>query len=251
MAIEVFNRYEHKYMLDRKNFEKAMKILDEHMDMDSHNKDHIPYTIINIYFDTPDDYLIRTSLAKPVYKEKLRLRSYGVPDEESEVFLEIKKKFRGIVNKRRTKLKLSEAYRFVETKKAPEQKEYMNMQVIRELEYFMKTYDVSAKVVLAYDRIAYFEKNNKDLRISFDMNIRSRRYDLALEKGDHGDLLFSDDVYVMEIKTSLAKPLWLTHMLTDLGLKRNSFSKYGTEYKKMISNPTEVDEIKYKYEEVI
>ena len=213
MAIEVFNRYEHKYMLDRKTFEKVIKIMDEHMIMDSHNEGHKPYTIANIYFDTPDDYLIRTSLSKPEYKEKLRLRAYGVPDRESKVFLEIKKKFHGIVNKRRTKLKLAEAYSFVASGIAPNPQEYMNAQVLHELEYFLKIYDLSPKLYLAYDRIAYFEKDNRDLRISFDMNIRSIRYDLALEKGDYGELLLPEGIYLMEIKTSLAKPLWLTHML--------------------------------------
>ena len=250
MAIEVFNRYEHKYMLNREQFEKVIKILDEHMVMDSHNENHTPYTIANIYFDTPDDYLIRTSLSKPEYKEKLRLRAYGLPDSDSKVFLEIKKKFNGIVNKRRTKLKLAEAYSFVVTGKAPEPKDYMNTQVLHELEYFLKIYDLSPKLYLAYDRIAYFEKDNKDLRISFDMNIRSRRYDLALEKGDYGEKLLPDGVYLMEIKTSLAKPLWLTHMLADLDIRRTRFSKYGTEFKNMI-NHTEPEEIEYRYKEVV
>ncbi|MBR2404386.1 MAG: polyphosphate polymerase domain-containing protein [Clostridia bacterium] len=245
MAIEVFNRYEHKYMLDRETFEKVIKILDEHMDMDSHNKDHTPYTISNIYFDTPDDYLIRTSLSKPDYKEKLRLRAYGIPDEDSKVYLEIKKKFKGIVNKRRTTLRLSEAYDFVTTGKAPEPKEYMNTQVLHEIEYFLKVYDLYPKLYLAYDRIAYFERDNKDLRISFDMNIRSRRYDLRLENGDFGERLLDGELYMMEIKTSLAKPLWLAHMLDEFNIKRRSFSKYGIEYKNMIKR-TEHHEIQYK-----
>ena len=235
MAIEVFNRYEHKYMLDYQTFEKVLKVMDEHMVMDRHNEDHTPYTIANIYFDTPDDYLIRTSLSKPDYKEKLRIRAYGVPESDAKVFLEIKKKFRGIVNKRRTKLRLNEAYKFTETGIPPEPKEYMNSQVLREIEYFLKIYDLSPKLYLAYDRIAYFEKDNKDLRISFDMNIRSRRYDLALESGDHGERLLPEDVVLMEIKTSLAKPLWLTQMLSEFDIKRNRFSKYGTEFKKMIN----------------
>ena len=234
MAIEVFNRYEHKYLLDRETFDKVIKIMDENMVMDSHNEGHTPYTISNIYFDTPDDYLIRTSLSKPEYKEKLRLRSYGLPDRDSIVFLEIKKKVNGIVNKRRTKLKLFEAYNFIASGKAPEPKEYMNSQVLRELEYFLGIYDLSPKLYLAYDRIAYFEKDNKDLRISFDMNIRSRRYALALEDGDYGDRLLPENVYLMEIKTSLAKPLWLTGLLAELEIKRNSFSKYGTEFKKYL-----------------
>lgn len=250
MAIEVFNRFEHKYMLDRKTFEKVIKIMDEHMVMDSHNEGHTPYTIANIYFDTPDDYLIRTSLSKPEYKEKLRLRAYGVPNIDSKVFLEIKKKFKGVVNKRRTKLKLAEAYSFVTSGKAPTPQEYMNTQVLHELEYFMKIYDLSPKLYLAYDRIAYFEKDNKDLRISFDMNIRSRRYDLRLENGDYGEKLLPDDVYLMEIKTSLAKPLWLTHMLAELDIKRTRFSKYGTEFRNMINHP-EYEKTEYRYKEVV
>jgi len=236
MSIEVFNRYEHKYLLDREKFEKVVKILDNHMVMDLHNEGHTPYTIANIYFDTPDDYLIRNSLSSPEYKEKLRLRAYGVPDENTKVFLEIKKKFNGIVNKRRTKLKLNEAYRFIESGKAPEPKNYMNSQVLHELEYFLRIYNLSPKLYLAYDRIAYFEKDNMDLRISFDMNIRSRRYDLALEKGDYGERILPDNIYLMEIKTSLTKPLWLTHMLAEFDIKRTKFSKYGTEFKTMINH---------------
>lgn len=245
MAIEVFNRYEHKYMLDRETFLKVLRVMDEHMVIDSYNIGHRPYTIANIYFDTPDDYLIRTSLSKPKYKEKLRLRAYGVPDLNQKVYLEIKKKFNGIVNKRRTKLTLEEAYKFVVSGKAPEPKEYMNAQVLREIEYFLKIYNLSPKLYLAYDRIAYFEKENRDLRISFDMNIRSRRYDLGLETGDYGEKLLTGDVYIMEIKTSLAKPLWLADMLSELRIKRRSFSKYGTEFKKMIN------QTKKEYKEVV
>lgn len=232
MAIEVFNRYEHKYMLDKNTFEKVLKIMDKHMELDAYNIDHKPYTISNIYFDTNDDYLIRNSLQKPEYKEKLRLRAYGVPSDTDKVYLEIKKKFKGLVNKRRTTLKLSEAYDFIETKKVPRLKKYMNAQVLSELEYFLKIYDLSPKLYLAYDRIAYFEKENRDLRISFDMNIRCRRHDLRLEAGDFGSRLLPRESYLMEIKTSYAKPLWLSDMLSELNIMRRNFSKYGTEYRK-------------------
>lgn len=236
MAIEVFNRFEHKYMLDKETFLKVLKVMDEYMEIDTYNIGHKPYSIANIYFDTPDDYLIRTSLSKPKYKEKLRLRAYGVPSLDSKVYLEIKKKFKGIVNKRRTTLRLDEAYSFVASGMAPLPKEYMNVQVLHEIEYFLKIYNLSPKIYLAYDRIAYFEKDNRDLRISFDMNIRSRRYDVALEAGDYGEKILPDDVFLMEIKTSLAKPLWLTQLLSELDINRKSFSKYGTEFKKMINS---------------
>lgn len=236
MPIEVFNRYEHKYLIDRATYEKVLEIMDRHMTLDKHNQDHKPYTIANVYYDTPDDYLIRKSLSKPVYKEKLRLRSYGVPNSDTKVFLEIKKKYNGLVNKRRSVLKLSEAHNLLETGKIPEIKDYMNGQVLNEIAYFLSHYDLMPKVYLAYDRVAYFEQGNQDLRISFDMNIRSRRYNVALEKGDYGEMLLDGDTYLMEIKTSRAKPLWLTNMLTELNIKRQSFSKYGTEYKNTTSS---------------
>lgn len=236
MAIEVFNRYEHKYLLDKDTYNRVIEIMDKHMVLDKYNKNHEPYTIANIYYDTQDDYLIRKSLSKPVYKEKLRLRAYGVPDLSSKVFLEIKKKYNGIVNKRRTTIRLGEAYSFISLGEKPQPKEYMNTQVLNELEYFLHMYDLQPKLYLAYDRIAYFEKGNPDLRISFDMNIRSRRYDVRLDYGDYGDSLFDEEIYLMEVKTALAKPLWLTDMLTSLGIKRKSFSKYGTEFKHTVSS---------------
>ncbi len=234
MAIEVFNRHEQKYFLDAETFEKVLAVMDKHMQLDKYNKCHKPYTIANIYFDTDDNYLIRTSLSKPKYKEKLRLRSYGVPSDDSKVFLEIKKKFNGIVNKRRTVLKLSEAYEFIKSGIPPAEAEYMNGQVMREIEYFLKIYSLKPKVYLAYDRIAYFEKGNKDLRISFDQNIRTRRYDVKLEAGDYGEQLLPEGIYLMEIKTSKAMPLWLTEMLAEYDIKRRSFSKYGTEFNRYL-----------------
>lgn len=240
MAIEVFNRYEHKYKLSEETFFKVSNAIDKHMTLDKYNTNRKPYTISNIYFDTADDYLIRTSLAKPDYKEKLRLRAYGVPELDTKVYLEIKKKFKGITNKRRTTLKLNEAYNFINCGTLSETKDYMNIQVLREIEYFLKIYNLSPKLYLAYDRIAYFEKDNSDLRISFDTNIRSRRYDLALELGDYGENLFRNNIYLMEIKTSLAKPLWLTNILSAFNIKRTSFSKYGTEFKKTINQYKEV-----------
>lgn len=235
MAIEIFNRYEHKYKMDTETFHKVLEVMDKHMELDKHCQNHSFYTIANIYYDTPDNELIRRSLSKPVYKEKMRLRAYGVPDMDTKVFLEIKKKFNGLVNKRRTTLELNEAYDFIQSGKAPEIKEYMNGQVVRELDYFLHNYNLKPAVYIAYDRLAYFEKGNDDLRISFDTNIRTRRYDVALEKGDYGEKLLDSDVWLMEIKTSMAKPLWLCKMMSDLGLKKTSFSKYGTEYKNMLS----------------
>ena len=239
MAIEVFNRFEHKFLFPKETYLNVLEVMDKYMVLDPHNPNYEPYTIANIYYDTPDDYLIRHSLEKPPYKEKLRLRAYGVPDMDTKVFLEIKKKFNGLVNKRRTTLKLFEAYDFVSTGIPPAPKEYMNLQVLREIEYFLKRYGLYPKLYLAYDRVAYFEKDNPDLRISFDINIRSRRQNVRLEYGDDGEQLLPPDIYLMEIKTSRAMPLWLADMVNEMGIKRKSFSKYGTEFKRYSLSLTE------------
>lgn len=231
MAIEVFNRFEHKYLMGRTEYEKILPVIEQHMVLDPYNPNHTPYTIANIYYDTLDDYLIRKSLSKPIYKEKLRLRSYGVPTLDTNVFLEIKKKCNGIVNKRRTILTLAAAYDFLRTGVPPAAKVCTNKQVAKEIAYFLSFYSLLPKVYLAYDRVAYFEEGNPDLRISFDFNIRSRRHHLALEKGDYGTPLLSDGMCLMEIKTALAKPIWLSDLLTAFHLNRSSFSKYGTEFK--------------------
>lgn len=236
MAIEVFNRFEHKYLITQNQLDKLLPIIDRHMAMDKYCLNHSTYTIANLYYDTADNMLIRNSLEKPFYKEKLRLRAYGIPKTDSFVFLEIKKKYNKCVNKRRTTLRLNEAYSFCESGEQPEHQDYMNAQVCNEIEYFIRHYDVTPKVYIAYDRLAYFEEGNPDLRISFDTNIRTRRTDLSLEAGDHGDKLLSDGVWLMEIKTSRAKPLWLCEALTETGIKRISFSKYGTEYTHMLKD---------------
>ena len=231
MAIETFNRFEHKYLVPDDVMEKMLAVMDEHMVMDKYCVNHSTYTIANLYYDTEDDILIRRSLEKPVYKEKLRMRAYGVPKKSDIVFLEIKKKFAHSVNKRRTKIGLEEAYRFCESGEQPPPHDYMNHQVCNELEYFINRYGVKPKVYIAYDRLAYFEENNHDLRISFDKNIRTRRTDLRLELGDYGTNILPDGVWLMEIKTTQAKPLWLCRIISSLSLKRISFSKYGTEFK--------------------
>ncbi|KWX69423.1 molecular chaperone [Paenibacillus riograndensis] len=234
MAIEVFNRYENKYLLDHAAYRKLYNDLLEYMEPDDYNKQHEFYSITNLYYDTAHDSLIRSSLAKPKYKEKLRLRAYGVPDQDTKVYLEIKKKVFGLVNKRRTSLKLQEAYDFVATGVEPEYREYMNKQVIEEIKYFLSRYDLMPKVYLSYERKALFCKNNRDLRITFDTNIRSRRYDLKLEHGTHGEYLMSQGQWLMEVKAEKTIPVWLAKMLSEHRMYRTSFSKYGNEYKKML-----------------
>jgi SPX domain protein involved in polyphosphate accumulation len=236
MGIEVFNRYENKYLMDTKAFYSIYNRLMAYMEPDAHNKDDKFYSISNLYYDTEQHSLVRTSLSKPKYREKLRIRAYGVPVADAKVYLELKKKVFGLVNKRRTAMRLYEAYEFVRTGQPPEYRPGMNRQVIREIEYFLSRYELRPMVYLAYDRIAMFCKGNRDLRITFDTNIRSRRYDLKLEHGDYGEPLMERGQWLMEVKAEKTIPVWLAKMLSEHRMYPTRFSKYGNEYKKSIRN---------------
>jgi len=236
MAIEVFNRYENKYLLTDAAYRMLNRQLLEYMEPDDYNKQHEYYSITNLYYDTPSNTLIRHSLSKPKYKEKLRLRAYGTPTEGSQVYLEIKKKVFGLVNKRRTALKLHEAYDFVQSGVQPDLQSYMNKQVLHEISYLMSQYELQPAVYLSYDRNrkAMFSKENQDLRITFDTNIRCRRHDLRLESGSYGEELLESGQWLMEVKAENTIPLWLSRLLSENRMYRTGFSKYGNEYKKMI-----------------
>lgn len=236
MAIEVFNRHESKFLIDKNIYEDIQKELLKYMELDEYNRSHEFYTISNIYYDTKDNHLIRTSLSRPQYKEKLRIRAYGVPESNEKVYLEIKKKVCGVVNKRRTTLKLQEAYDFVNTGKKPELMGYMNGQVINEIEYLLKAYNLEPKLYLAYDRLAMFGRENRNLRITFDTNIRTRRYDLGLEMGDYGEKLMGNNQWLMELKSEKNIPLWLSSLFSEYKVYNTSFSKYGREYEEMLQN---------------
>ena len=231
MAIEVFNRREVKYMLSDSDKEALFSIIGQHMDCDPFNKGGSTYSISNLYLDTPSDELIRKSLEKPVFKEKIRLRSYGQVALTDKVFLESKKKFNGVVNKRRTNFILQDAYRYFEDFTIPDYPK-LNRQVMKEIDYIMHFYPLKPKVFLSYDRYAFFEKDNSDFRLTVDTNIQTRRTDLRLDSPAYGEQLLEKGQWLMEAKAFKAFPLWFVHFLSERQIRKISFSKYGTEYKR-------------------
>jgi hypothetical protein len=230
MAIETFNRYEKKYRVGEGMLRRLQRGISDHMQPDQYNRGHDTYPITNLYFDTDDNAMIRTSLAKPAYKEKLRLRAYGTPRPDSAVYVEIKKKVGGMVNKRRSAMKLPEAYAFLERGVMPEANPRLNMQVLNEIACLLERQDLKPALYLAYERKAYFGAGHNDLRVSFDTNIRVRRFDLRLESGVYGELLLREGEWLMEIKTARCIPLWLCKLLSENNVYPSGFSKYGFEY---------------------
>lgn len=234
---QIFKRYEVKYLLDKEQYEQLRRRIEPYMMEDQYGETDI----CNCYYDTPDYRVIRTSMEKPVYKEKLRLRSYGVPaHENSKVYLELKKKFQGVVYKRREVMTLENAVDFLEGQEQPMEKS----QILQEIDWFLKYYQgLKPAMFLSYRRIAMFEKTdedcaenqkthtgNLDMRVTFDWDICWRTEDIALEKGIYGNDLLEPGQRIMEVKTPGAMPRWFAEILDEMHIYPCSFSKYGRAY---------------------
>ena len=223
-----FNRLEKKFILTEEQYLLIKKEIDKRFDPDEYGETKI----CNLYYDTPDYILITRSIEKPVYKEKLRLRTYGVPTDSSLGFAEVKKKFNGVVFKRRIVMPLPDALDFLSDKSDIENP----TQISKEIKYFLNFYkNLEPRIYISYDRSAFFCKENKDFRITFDKNLTWRNYDLDLTKGSYGDSLLKDGEVLMEVKVPSAIPLWLVEILSNLKVYTRSFSKVGTAFTKMIT----------------
>ena len=220
-----FKRYEKKYLLTPGQYRAVRFGMAAYMQPDAHPS----YSISNIYYDTENYALIRASLEKPVYKEKLRLRSYGVPSSRDKVFVEIKKKYDDVVYKRRVTMELRSAEHYLRGAQSGD-----GSQISREIDWFLHLYRPEPKVFIAYDREAYAAADGGELRITFDTALRARSNDLDLRLGDHGVPLLEDGRILMEIKIPGTAPLWLARLLSENRIFPASFSKYGAYYKRFV-----------------
>lgn len=217
-----FERYEKKYFLTPMQQQYLMHQIRSRVRPDDYGR----YTICNIYYDTDDWRLVRASIEKPAYKEKLRVRSYGVPTPNAPVFVELKKKCGGIVYKRRITAEIGCVEPFLQG--AVPKGRYG--QIGEEILWFQNFYHVSPKVFIAYDRTAFAGLEDPDLRITFDTGLRWRRDALDLRLGDGGRPLLPGSDILMELKLPGACPLWLSRLLSEARIFPTSFSKYGTCY---------------------
>ena len=223
----VFKRYELKYMLTPIQKEIILEAMLPYMALDRYGRT----TIRNVYFDTDNYRLIRRSIEKPAYKEKLRIRSYSQATSDSTVFVELKKKYEKVVYKRRVPMSERDAMEWV----CREGASPMNTQITREIDYFIDFYSgLNPKVFLSYDREAYYDKCGSDFRVTFDESILCRQSDVSLCAGIYGIPILPESSTLMELKCSGGIPLWMTRVLSQEGIYKTSFSKYGTAYRALI-----------------
>ncbi len=229
----VFRRKEIKYILSREQQANMREAICAHMRPDEHGQS----IICNVYFDTPSFMLIRRSLEHPLYKEKLRIRTYGVATPTSPTFIEIKKKYQGIVYKRRVCVSEQQAMAYLCDGVPPE-----DNQITREIDYFIHRYrGLAPAMFIAYEREAFFGQEDRDFRITFDDDITWRTNDLSLCAGLGGTALLPKDRVLMEIKAGGAFPLWVAEALSAYDIFPHTFTKYGFSYLQMMEQEVEQD----------
>jgi len=217
----IFKRYEKKYLVTSKQASNIITALNDRMIPDEYGT----YWVQNIYYDTDNWDVIRRSLEKPRYKEKLRLRCYGIPGESDNFFVELKKKYMGVVYKRRIALPTPALCELL-----PQIQAKNDQQIARELFFYLKSNPVKPKMHVAFQRSAFTSTEEEWLRVTFDTNIAYRQYDLDFTSPDAGQSVLSDEYQLMEIKTHTSIPLWLSRILSENAVYRTSYSKYGTCY---------------------
>ena len=225
---DVFERIETKFLLDDMQYTELMKRLENMAAIDSYGKT----SILNIYFDTPDYKIIERSLEKPVYKEKLRLRTYGIANDETNAFIEIKKKYKGVVYKRRISMPYAKAVDYLVNGKEIEKRS----QISDEIDYFLQFYKgIRPAMAISYDRIAMVGIHDPELRITFDTNIRWRTDKLSLTEGNVGKDILLPGQHLMELKIAGAMSVEMARILDELNIRQTSFSKYGRGYQDLMS----------------
>lgn len=222
----VFQRKETKYLIPTTQFHSFLKDLKKQMQIDEYGL----HTILSLYFDTPDDRFITNSMTKPKYKEKFRVRSYGIPKETSMVFLEIKKKVNGIVYKRRMPLTYAEYLQWLDQKHFLKNEDEQIPQEVNWL--FKRNPDLSPKTMIMYERMSLFGTSDPDFRVTFDQNIRFRSTNLDLSITGEETLVAPEIGVLMEVKALGAYPLWFVELLNDYQLRKGSFSKYAETYQR-------------------
>lgn len=227
ICMNVFRRRELKFLVDARQRLAIEELMRQRMESDRFGKS----TVCNLYYDTPDYRLIRHSLEKPIYKEKLRLRSYGQIQSGVDVFLEMKKKYKGVVYKRRIRVTQEQAQDFLE-RRAPLPED---CQIAREMVYFRDFYeDLAPRVYLSYERQAWFSPEDPGFRVTLDRNIRFRTTDMSLYAPTGGQLILPEELSLLEVKASGGIPLWMAAHLSENHIQKQSFSKYGRAYQQLL-----------------
>jgi hypothetical protein len=230
MSLNTFNRVEMKYVINETQYRNLKTYLTHCEDLIESTILYDEYKVVNIYYDTKTNVLIKKSVSKPKFKQKLRLRAYVDKNGKLKLFLELKKKINGYVNKRRTEISYEDLEEIIHNHSIPDLKQYHNNQILKEIVFFSKQYNLQESMYISYDREVYIVPNQNSLRITVDHDVRSSVDDISILDNHKRKYAFSENLYILEIKTNTNYPFWLTELLNKNRIYSTSFSKYGSIY---------------------
>lgn len=248
MAIEIFRRKEQKYLITLEQYLELVQRMSPYMRADKYGIDG-KYTVTSLYFESPDHKIYYETKNKLRFRQKLRLRVYDEADIHSTAFFEVKQKHKKVVNKRRLRISLAEAYRYLnDSSSVPlEDFETSNIQVLKEIDHFRHLFNLKPEMIVSYDRHAFHGKYDDELRVTFDLNLRCRNHDLVVENGPQGESFIDDHLVVLEVKVNDSVPLWLTRILQDLNCEQRGASKFCTSLellkKKELGSESEKEDV--------
>lgn len=247
--ISIFERTEKKYVITRRQFDLLMSAIGDKLCEDQYARS----VISSLYFDTVEDTLINRSMEKPFYKEKLRIRSYGPAGVDDLVFVELKKKFDGIVYKRRVQLPRDLAIAYLQgdvsyqeavrvavglgVLNAEDALSSSKLQTVREIDATIARYSkLRPRIMVVVDRLSLKSTDGSGIRFTFDFNPRWRAQSLTFDQGEGGHLLYGEQErnIIMEIKCQKAYPLWLVRALSNLRVYPQPCSKIAGAYTALI-----------------
>lgn len=233
MPIEIFSRKEQKYLITRQQYEALVERISPYM---RHDKYGIAgkYSVTSLYFENAQRSIYFETKNKLKYRQKLRLRVYDNTDLNGTAFFEVKQKHNKVVNKRRLVIPLAEAYRYLnDIEDDLSLYHTSNLQVLREIDHFRKFYQLKPEMIVSYNRHAFHGIEDAELRITFDLDLKCRKTDLALENGPYGENFIDENLVVLEVKVNHSVPLWLTRSLQELNCEQRSASKFCTSTERL------------------
>ena len=237
--MDTFERKETKYLLTPMQYIQFRALAEGHMaPAEYHESD-----VMSVYYDTPDDLLVNRSIAGGKYKEKLRVRAYGRGETtpETPVFIEIKKKFKGVTYKRRVNCTQAAADAFLggmdyeqaidtwplaDAQAQDAAHGRIALQIAGEIAWMRDHYDgLAPRMDVRTHRLSFVDADDPELRITFDADVSWRK---AGSSREHS--LFANGERILEVKCAQAYPMWLVAVLNECGARPQSVSKYGRAY---------------------
>jgi SPX domain protein involved in polyphosphate accumulation len=240
------DRFELKYLTRFDTYQRIIRQLDPYAERDGYAGELGRYSIISLYYDSPELACYWDKINGVPYRNKLRIRQYGSMAGSDDAYIEVKQKLLASIRKIRTRMKLTQAYDLLAAAhQRAETSEVIDRspedEVLNHVMYLRSLYNLEPKAIISYEREPYVGRYDHHLRMTFDLNLRSRAEDLRLESGPWGKYIMSPDIVLVEMKVDGRIPEWFISLVAEHNLEPCRFSKYCLGLERALSLQSQED----------